>query len=486
MIRKIVIGLALFCLIFLVGGVAVIRNMEQADADLNNLLLLHQVELVREQLLIELKRAQLDLQLKNTPYARSVDRIFLHVSAMDRVVRSCFECHHTANVFARLDALQESIEHYKDALSRVLTMRANSRRLAEEKDRAYRKGEDIVAEVTNINDLTSRKLRVHTTRALEEGAHTKVLIYTVLCVTPILALALSLLFIRGFTRPVRTLLRATRRLQDGDLDYRIEGLRDEYGEVAASFNKMALSLKEHLERMQWAEQAVVLGELAGGLAHEIKNPLAGVKASMEVIAMDPTTSPENKDVLAKVAEQIRRMEALIKSFMSFARPPAPQFAVTDMHAVIDATLSLMRRHPLFAKGRVERISVVKEYDPQLPCLSADPTQLQQVFLNLLLNAAEAMPDGGTITIRTEYDADAATMAVRVGDTGPGVDAKIRDRIFQPFFTTKLKGSGLGLSITKRLVQQQGGSIRLESTGNGGLFVITFPVPVNASVEVPVP
>jgi nitrogen fixation/metabolism regulation signal transduction histidine kinase len=483
--RKIIIALALFCLIFLTSGFAVIRTLEQSDADLNNLLLLHQVELVREQLLLELKRTQLDLQLKNTRHARGVEGIFTHVSAMDKVIRSCFECHHTASVFTRLDALQASIEHYKDALSRVLTIRANARQLIDAQDRAYRLGEDIVAEVTNITDLSSRKLQAHTRRALKEGRQTKAIVYAILLVTPFLALGLSVLFIRGFTRPVQTLIMATRRLQKGDLDYRIEGLKDEYGEVASSFNQMAISLKEHLERMQWAEQAVVLGELAGGLAHEIKNPLAGVKASVDILAMDPTTTPENRDVLIKVAEQVKRMEALIKSFMSFARPPRPQFEVTDMHTVIDSTVSLMQRHPLLSRGRPVKITIEKEYDPRMPTLTADPTQLQQVFLNLLLNAAEAMEQGGgTITVTTSYDPEAGAIDVRVHDNGKGVDEKIRDKIFQPFFTTKAKGTGLGLSITKRLVEQQGGSIRYEfSEGGGGQFIMTFPIAM--SVEVPV-
>jgi signal transduction histidine kinase len=482
--RKIIIGLALFCLIFLISGLAVVRTIEETTADLNNLLLLHQVELVREQLLIELKRTQLDLQLKNTPYAGSVMGFFQHVSAMDDVIHECFECHHTASVYARLDALQESIEHYKDAMSRVMTLRANAGRVSMEKDRAYRIGENIVAEVTNINDLTSRKLRVHTARALAEEKRTKTFTYAILALTPLLALGLSILFLRGFTRPVQTLLGATKRLQSGDLEFRIAGLKDEYGEVADSFNRMAVSLKAHLERMQWAEQAVVLGELAGGLAHEIKNPLAGIKASVDVLAMDPDTSPENRDVLAKVGEQVRRMEGLIKSFMSFARPPAPQFMVTNMHSVIDSTIAMSMRHPRFAVNRPEHIDILKEYDPRAPALTADPTQLQQVFLNLLLNAAEAMPEGGTVTIRTEYDRDAESLVISFSDTGKGVDPAIRDKIFQPFFTTKMKGTGLGLSITKRLVEQQGGTIRLEnSEGIGTTFIITFPVPV--TVEVPV-
>jgi signal transduction histidine kinase len=458
--------------------------MEGMSADLNNLLLLHQVEIVREQLLIELKRAQMNLQLRNTPYAKNANVIVDQVIELDKIISSCFECHHTASVSLRLDALKISIDDYKEALSRVLTLSSNARLLAREQDHAYRIGETIIAEVTNINDLAIRKLRAHTVRALNEGKRTKVMLYGILAMTPVLALLLSALFIRGFTSPVKTLIRAARRLEKGDLDYRIQGLTDEYGEVADSFNRMAHSLKQHLEHMQWAEQVVVLGELAGGLAHEIKNPLAGVKASIEVLSQDESITEENRDVLVKVAEQVRRMEALIKSFMSFARPPAPHFMTVNMHTVIDSTIMLAQRHPLFSPKREGRITITKEYDPEIPEVSIDPTQLQQVFMNLLLNAAEAMPNGGEITIRTAYDAERESLEIRVGDSGKGVDEAIREKLFQPFFTTKLKGTGLGLSISKRLVEQQGGSIRLENRPEGGsVFIILLPLPV--TVEVPV-
>jgi signal transduction histidine kinase len=313
----------------------------------------------------------------------------------------------------------------------------------------------------------------------------KVFLYTILIAAPVTALALSLLFLRWFTRPVTVIVHAIRQLRSGDLSYRIEGLHDEYVEVADSFNTMAVSLKEHYDRMQWAEQVVILGELAGGLAHEIKNPLAGVKASMEILSTDPTVSEENKDVLTKATDQVKRMEALIKNFMNFARPPAPQLADTNIHAILESTLALAQRHPLFGKNRAGKITLVKDYNDQLPNILADPAQMQQVFLNLLLNAADAMPDGGTITITTQFESEQECLTVRFRDTGKGVDESIREKIFQPFFTTKVKGTGLGLSITKRLVEQQGGGIRIENhNGKGVSFVIAFPLFTRTEVPVP--
>ncbi len=481
--RKIIIGLMLFGVLFLVSGISVIMTIERTTADLNNLLLLHQVEIVREHLLVRLKRTQLDLQLRSSQYASSVDTIVSHVSSLDNVLRNCFECHHAAHVMTRLDALRDSIEHYKGALSRVMTLRANARRLAEEQDRAYRMGAEIIAEVTNINDLTNRKLRAQSERAIEEGRLMKTLLYAILIITPLLALGMSIVIMRGFTRPVQTIIKATRRLQEGALDHRIEGLRDEYGQVADSFNRMAVSLKDHMERMQWAEQVVVLGELAGGLAHEIKNPLAGVKATLDVLSADPSVTDENREALTRASESLRRMEGLLRSFLSFARPPAPRLAVTDLRGVLDSTIALAQQHPLFGRGRPEQVAVEKRYDGDLPAVTADPVQLQQVFLNLLLNAAEAMPGGGTVTVAAACDRARGTLSVRVSDTGGGVDDVVRDKIFQPFFTTKAKGTGLGLSISKRLIEQHGGTIRVEGNGaTGATFLVTLPAPEKEQVQ----
>ncbi|MEK6744810.1 MAG: ATP-binding protein [Nitrospirota bacterium] len=483
--RKIIIGLMIFFLVFISSGFYIITNIEKVTSSLDGLILLHQVEIIRERLLVELKRTQLDLQLRNTQHARSGDTIVTHVKALSDLVNVCFECHHTAQVTARLDSLQTSIDAYKNALSRVFTMRANKQRLVSEQENAFEISSEIVAEVININDLTTKKLRSSTTAALDDTRNMKVFLYTILITAPVSALVLSLLFLRWFTRPVSVLVHAIRQLRSGDLSYRIDGLHDEYIEVADSFNTMAVSLKEHYDRMQWAEQVVILGELAGGLAHEIKNPLAGVKASMEILSTDPAVSEENKDVLTKAAEQVKRMEALIKSFMNFARPPAPQLADTNIHAVLESTLALAQRHPLFGKSRVGRITVVKNFDDQLPSILADPAQMQQVFLNLLLNAADEMPDGGTITITTQFESEMECLTIRIRDTGKGVDDGLREKIFQPFFTTKAKGTGLGLSISKRLVEQQGGGIRIENhNGNGVSFIIAFPLFTRTEVPVP--
>ena len=474
--KKIIIGLSIFSLVFLLSSAYTIATIEHATTKLDNLIKLHQVEILREHLLIQIKRAQSDLYLKNTPYARSVNTIVTDVKTMSNTVNTCFNCHHTEQVASRLKNLRDKIEDYKIDLSRALTLRANARRLRMEEDHAFQIGTELIDEVDNITQMANLKLEQKTRAAFKEITRTKIMLYLLVMVVPIAAIGLSVLFIQGFTRPVHKLLVATRQLKKGDLSYRIEGLQDEFGEVAESFNEMAKSLRDDCLRMQWAEQLVVLGEMAGGLAHEIKNPLAGIKASMEVLSMDTALAEENRDVLLKGVEQIKRIEVLLKGLLNFARPPKPDFMPVDVNSVLDITIGLALRHPQFAARDSKTITVIKNYDRHLPKTMADPQQLQQVFLNLLLNAADAMPDGGMITVETSRPELGSSLHIQIVDTGDGIDEAVVDKIFQPFFTTKPHGTGLGLAITKRLIEQHGGNINVKNNHTKGVaFMITLPV-----------
>ena len=325
--KKIIIGLSIFSLLFIVSAVYTVVTIEQATAEMDSLVRLHQVEILREHLLIQLKRAQSDLYLRNTPYARNIDTIVQHVRTMSATITTCFGCHHNEQVTNRLKGLENQVEVYQDALSRVFVLRADAARQHTEEDRAFRIGTDLVDEVENITILASTKLEIRTKEAFRDIARTKAMLYLLVIAVPLAAIVLSLFFLRGFTRPVQELLIATRRLKNGDLSYRIGRLPDELGEVAASFNDMARSLREDCLRMQWAEQLVVLAEMAGGLAHEIKNPLAGIKASMEVLAGDASLTAVNRDVLRRGVEQTKRIEQLLKSMLNFA--PAAQADALD-------------------------------------------------------------------------------------------------------------------------------------------------------------
>jgi two-component system sensor histidine kinase AtoS len=210
-----------------------------------------------------------------------------------------------------------------------------------------------------------------------------------------------------------------------------------------------------------------VGEWAATLAHEIKNPLAGIKGSVEVLVEDPNISDDDRALIVKAVNEIKRIELLIKSLLNFAKPPKLQLLPTNLNELLDQTIEFSLRHPSLSAKSPAPIQVMKDFDPDLPEIMADPMQLQQVFLNLMFNAIEAMAGGGALAVKTSYDAEFNTTHIAIADSGKGIEKALLDQIFEPFFTTKRKGSGLGLAVTRRLIEEHGGAIYVESTPNRG-------------------
>jgi signal transduction histidine kinase len=229
------------------------------------------------------------------------------------------------------------------------------------------------------------------------------------------------------------------------------------------------------ENLQRAEQMKLVGEWATALAHEIKNPLAGIKVSVEVLAEELETE-DDRAVVKKAVQEIKRIEMLLKSLLNFAKPPKPQLSPSNLNELLDKTLDFSLKQPARGSGGAGKISVAKAFDAQLPLIRIDPMQFQQIFLNLILNAMEAMPRGGQLRVTTRHNPVEKSLAVEIADTGKGIEQNDLGRIFQPFFTTKKKGTGLGLAITKRLVEQHDGRISVSSEpGQGATILIELPI-----------
>jgi len=232
------------------------------------------------------------------------------------------------------------------------------------------------------------------------------------------------------------------------------------------------------EALQRSRQLAMVGQMAAGLAHEIKNPLAGIKVSMEVLMQELTLSPEDKAIFARTVGEVQRIESLLKNLLNYARTPRPVFSRIDLNQQLENAMknaALLLKSPEYAATSRKGLEFVRNLDPALPLIMADPSQMQQVILNLLLNALEATPAGGVITVNTREGRGGTVEAV-IADTGKGLSEEACAKIFQPFYTTKPKGSGLGLAITRRLVEQHRGEIEVASVlGQGTAFTITLPV-----------
>ena len=316
-------------------------------------------------------------------------------------------------------------------------------------------------------------------------------LWTVLLTGLVLAGGGGVLMIRLVDRRIKRLADAMARVETGDLSaHAVPGGRDELGCLAESFNTMVDRLRVareeievyHRQRLARAERLASLGEVAASLAHEVKNPLAGIAGAVRVIADElPATDPR-KEIMEEILDQVHRLDKTVKDLLVFARPATPTLASCDVHQVLDRVLILLAEDPA-----AKAVRIVRAYEPGMPQLEADGRQLGQVFLNLLLNAVQAVPDGGQVTLRTGLyagnGADAEpwrprghAVEVRVSDNGPGIPASVVSNIFTPFFTTKSRGAGLGLSISRRIVEDHGGWIGVESApGEGATFRVVLPV-----------
>ncbi|MEE8553296.1 MAG: PAS domain S-box protein, partial [Desulfobacterales bacterium] len=634
--KKIIIFLVSISLIFLAGGIYIISTIETSTSKLDYLIKLHQVEILREHLLLQIKRVQSDLNLWGTPRSRSIETVVANVRRLDKVVATCFDCHHSQRVKGRLDNLTRGIETYKRAYSRSLTFRANRQRVDNEIDEAFDLAEKLLADVKNMVHMAASKLANKTQSSLRDIYRTKIILFILVSITPFFTAGLGYIIIRGLAKPAKELLTATRKLKAGDLDFRVEGLKDEFGEVAASFNSMADALKQHMheiqesekryrvlftgagdaiflvdaegenlgdivevnpaaaemhqytieelldlnlikdldspdaangapervkrimngewiteeithrkkdgtvfpveinagllefmghkyilaidrdisnrkemedkvlqakhdweatfnvitdmitihdgdfniirankaaidtlklpllennkvkcyefyhgkncppdnclscecfdtgkdssfetyethlgmhlevrampryddnsqmigivhvvrditerkrveEVMQRAQQMKIVGEWAAGLVHEIKNPLAGIKVSVEVLLDEHNISAEDRGIVLKAVDEIKRIEALLKSLLNFARPPKLQLSVVDLNDLLDQTIDFSLKHPFLSSNSSIKINVMKDLDDTIPETMADPMQLQQVLLNLAFN-----------------------------------------------------------------------------------------------------
>jgi len=472
--KRIIIGLSAYAVVFLSACLYIIFTIERGTDRLDRIIQLHQVEILREHFLIQVKQVQADLTLRNTRYARRFDTVVKDFMNLKRVVGSCFDCHHVPDTQARLVDLRETTERYQESLGRVLTIRANVDRLAAEEDAAFQVGEELTDKVGKMVALTSAKLNERTVRSLRQIESFKHVLYVILATGPVFSLGLAAVFILGFTRPMDDLLEATRALKSGNLDHKVKGLRDEFGELADSFNEMSASLKEQMHKMRRAEQMALAGQLAAGFAHEVKNPMAGIKVAMSVLSGEPYISPEDKAVLSKVMGEITRLEALMKDFLNFTKPQKPLFESINLNQVLNTTLTFYLKSHAIAPGGQEKIRIVKDFSDVAPVL-ADVSQLQQVFLNLFLNAIDAMPEGGVLEVKSLQEEGTGMVRIEVSDTGKGIREELLGKIFEPFFTTKAKGTGLGLAISRQLIEQHDGTIEVSNRPGGGtMFTIRIP------------
>jgi transcriptional regulator with GAF, ATPase, and Fis domain len=248
--KRIIISLSIYSLVFFLGGAFIISTIDASTGKLNNLIKLYQIEAQRKQLLLRIKNVQTDLHLKRTSHAKNVQIIIENVDSMETMARSCFDCHHSEGVTKRLLYLQGGILDYKKSISRVLTLRANSERLKAADNVAFHDAEKLLWELNKMVHQATLRLFEKTQYSLRDIAISNNVLFTIVILVPFFVAGIGLVFLKGFTGPVKTILKATRNIKDGNLDYRIKGLHHEFGEVAESFNEMTERVENYTIQLE--------------------------------------------------------------------------------------------------------------------------------------------------------------------------------------------------------------------------------------------
>ncbi len=299
-----------------------------------------------------------------------------------------------------------------------------------------------------------------------------------ICIAVIMVLAVSV------RRPMMELQDKIARLSLGDMDVSVSfaNRNDEIGDLGRDFNDMVAQLKAsreeiqrlHQTQMSRAEHFATLGELAAGLAHEIRNPLAGIAGVIEIVSRDlPPNSPA-RSVIKDAKEEAMQINRILTDLLETARPKPPSFQVKDLGSTAEHAVLFARQQAV-----TKRIMIELEKGENIPPIDHDPNQINQVLLNLLLNAIQAMEKPGSIFITLRRDKDA--VLITVADQGRGIPPENLPNIFRPFFTTKGHGTGLGLSLARRIVESHGGTITVRSqVGKGTQFVLRLPIARNGA------
>jgi signal transduction histidine kinase len=289
---------------------------------------------------------------------------------------------------------------------------------------------------------------------------------------------------RSIVAPVRHLATAAERIRSGELGVEVQiDRRDELGELGRTFNQMSQELQAsaqrihqlHDQEMRRAAQLASVGELASGIAHEIKNPLVGVSSGVRLLVKELHHHAKSTKILNQMGEQLHRIESAITDLLRYARPKAPRLMWTDPELLVDRVIALVSPQADAAGVHVERLT-----DRSVGKIKIDPELMTQGLVNLALNGIQAMGPGGLLTLST--GCVSGEVHISVSDTGTGILDDQLATIFRPFYTTKHQGTGLGLTITRGIIERHGGRLEVQTeVGVGSTFTLALP-PLNGPTE----
>lgn len=350
--------------------------------------------------------------------------------------------------------------------------------LLETRARLREIGDEVSDDVVTLNRYYSQQQSNKLNAASVAGKTVAWVIGAISALALLQFIALVFLSQRWLVKPIGDLNRAAAAISGGNLDINIEFPgKNEWGQLADSINKMAYSLKETLQKLAVHERSAAMGELAAYASHNIRNPLAGIRAAAQVIISE--LKPDDKETsqsLNEIIDTIDRMDNWLKRLLEFARPLEPQVEPTDINKLVKESVEIAGKSYLHKKARLDW-----DLSTDLRNFPVDPILLEQAVIAIASNSFEALDSQGTISIKTCLKEDIKSIEISVADNGKGVSPDIQPKLFRAFMTSKDGGTGLGLAQAKKIIDIHGGEINLESSpAKGTTVTVRIPLKIELS------
>jgi len=318
--------------------------------------------------------------------------------------------------------------------------------------------------------------------------HTIIAFVAIALIGIIVSTIISNLISQKITTPIKQLVNASRDIAQGNLNPKMEVTsHDELGELAIAFNTMSNRLMEREEKLKEftkskimeSEKLAIVGQLAANVAHELNNPLVGIITYSHLLLEETPTSENATEFLNKIVIQANRCKDIVRGLLDFARQRKPDRTLFNINNLLKQCISLLENQVIF-----HNIKIILDLE-EVPMVILDPSQVERVFMNIILNAAEAMDGKGELNISSRFDSDEGMVEVQVRDTGPGISEENLEQIFDPFFTTKDVGHGvgLGLAISYGIIREHNGTTTVKSKiGEGTTFTVRLPVSIHGNMR----
>jgi len=477
--KRILIGFVLLLLIFLLGSVVAVVYITKTTERMDKLITLHQVEIMREDLIIHVQQVQSNIYRSRVWTSGDVDVLISHVQEMDKVKDSCIGCHHSPELTQGLLSMRDLVNDYKTAISSLVTASANPQRVMRLERRALDVGQELIAMTQGMAFDANVRLQQKTKETMATIRLVRGILYVTLLIGFFLALITTYTLMSGLDRRIQTLLDATKRISQGDLQHRVpvdDEQESEFKQLGEAFNVMTQNLHLSQRQLVQSSKLAAIGELAANVAYEVNNPLTGVLGYAGLLLKSDDIPQDKKDHLKTIERETLRAREILKNLLDFARRKPPRLLKTNISTIVQDTLDLVK-----GQARLNNVELVVSCGGELSRVGVDTDEIKQVFINLANNAFLSMPKGGVLTVRCyqkETLGGRSMVMIEFTDTGSGIPEERLDKIFDPFFSTALdaEGSGLSLSISYMIVQNHGGRIEVDSkVGEGSTFRVVLPV-----------